>query len=93
MPHQLLRGDHLAEAVVVRHLAHDGDVEVAIDVPEGRIGVFHPKQPVVVEIWARDNARMPGVVRELGPDWLLFDFNHPLASQPVTFEVLVIGVL
>lgn len=49
-------------------LAHDGDVEVAIDVPEGRIGVFHPKQPVVVEIWARDNARMPGVVRELAPE-------------------------
>jgi FKBP-type peptidyl-prolyl cis-trans isomerase SlpA len=24
-----------------------------------------------------------GVVRELGPDWLLFDFNHPLAGQPL----------
>jgi FKBP-type peptidyl-prolyl cis-trans isomerase SlpA len=34
-----------------------------------------------------------GVVRELGPDWLLFDFNHPLAGQPVTFEVHLIGVL
>jgi len=34
-----------------------------------------------------------GVVRELGDDWLLFDFNHPLASQPVTFEVQLIGVL
>jgi FKBP-type peptidyl-prolyl cis-trans isomerase SlpA len=34
-----------------------------------------------------------GVVRELGPDWLLFDFNHPLAGQPVTFEVQLIGVL
>ena len=34
-----------------------------------------------------------GVVRELGADWLLFDFNHPLAGQPVTFEVHVIGVL
>jgi len=34
-----------------------------------------------------------GVVRELGSDWLLFDFNHPLAGQPVTFEVHVIGVL
>ncbi len=22
-----------------------------------------------------------GVVREVGPDWLLFDFNHPLAGQ------------
>ncbi len=34
-----------------------------------------------------------GVVREVGDDWLLFDFNHPLAGQPVTFEVRVIGVL
>ncbi|MDO9313989.1 MAG: FKBP-type peptidyl-prolyl cis-trans isomerase [Burkholderiaceae bacterium] len=34
-----------------------------------------------------------GVVREVGSGWVLFDFNHPLASQPVTFEVHVIGVL
>ena len=42
-----------------------------------------------------------GSVRELGgdedgdgqPDRLLLDFNHPLAGQPVTFEVQVIGVI
>jgi FKBP-type peptidyl-prolyl cis-trans isomerase SlpA len=34
-----------------------------------------------------------GLVREIGPDWLLFDFNHPLAGQPVRFEVQVLGVL
>lgn len=34
-----------------------------------------------------------GVVREAGADWLLFDFNHPLAGQPVRFDVHVIGVL
>lgn len=34
-----------------------------------------------------------GMVREVGDDWLLFDFNHPLAGQPVTFEVHVIEVL
>ena len=34
-----------------------------------------------------------GVVREVGADWLLFDFNHPLAGQPVRFEVRVVGVL
>ena len=34
-----------------------------------------------------------GVVREVGDESLLFDFNHPLAGQPVTFEVHVIGVL
>jgi len=42
-----------------------------------------------------------GAVRQLGedadgdgqPDAVLFDFNHPLAGQPVTFEVRLIGVL
>ena len=34
-----------------------------------------------------------GVLREVGEDWFLFDFNHPLASQSVSFEVHVIGVL
>ena len=34
-----------------------------------------------------------GLVREAGDDWLLFDFNHPLAGQPVRFEVHVLGVL
>jgi FKBP-type peptidyl-prolyl cis-trans isomerase SlpA len=34
-----------------------------------------------------------GVVREVGADWLLFDFNHPLAGQPVRFEVQVLGVM
>lgn len=38
-----------------------------------------------------------GAVRDLrqGPGGaaVLFDFNHPLAGQPVTFEVHVIGIL
>ncbi|HET9644425.1 MAG TPA: FKBP-type peptidyl-prolyl cis-trans isomerase [Burkholderiaceae bacterium] len=34
-----------------------------------------------------------GVVRERGDGWLLFDFNHPLAGEPVCFEVKLIGVL
>jgi len=34
-----------------------------------------------------------GVVRDVGADWLLFDFNHPLAGQPVRFEVQVLGIL
>ena len=34
-----------------------------------------------------------GVVRELGEGWLLFDFNHPLAGQPVSFEVRLLGVM
>jgi FKBP-type peptidyl-prolyl cis-trans isomerase SlpA len=38
-------------------------------------------------------ASYAGVVREAGDGWLLFDFNHPLAGQPVTFEIHLIGVL
>ncbi len=34
-----------------------------------------------------------GAVREVQADKVLFDFNHPLAGQAVTFEVKVIGVL
>jgi FKBP-type peptidyl-prolyl cis-trans isomerase SlpA len=36
-----------------------------------------------------------GVVREVADDGqvLVFDFNHPLAGRPVTFEVQLIGVL
>jgi FKBP-type peptidyl-prolyl cis-trans isomerase SlpA len=34
-----------------------------------------------------------GVVRDTAEDWLLFDFNHPLAGQPVRFDVHVVGVL
>ena len=34
-----------------------------------------------------------GAVRELREDAVLFDFNHPLAGQPVTFEAHVIGIL
>lgn len=34
-----------------------------------------------------------GVVVALRDNAVLFDFNHPLAGQPVTFEVQLIGVL
>ena len=34
-----------------------------------------------------------GLVREKGDDWVLIDFNHPLAGQAVRFEVQVLGVL
>ena len=41
-----------------------------------------------------DKGRFAGVVLQIRPDGgILFDFNHPLAGQPVTFEVQVIGIL
>ncbi|HEX6017062.1 MAG TPA: FKBP-type peptidyl-prolyl cis-trans isomerase [Burkholderiaceae bacterium] len=48
----------------------------------------------VVQFARRDGEPgFAGVVRECADDWLLFDFNHPLAGQRVTFEVQVIEVL
>jgi FKBP-type peptidyl-prolyl cis-trans isomerase SlpA len=38
-------------------------------------------------------ASYAGVVREVADDWLLFDFNHPLAGQALRFDVHLIGVL
>lgn len=34
-----------------------------------------------------------GVVREVGAEAVLFDFNHPLAGEAVTFEAQLIGIL
>ena len=34
-----------------------------------------------------------GTVAELGEHAILFDFNHPLAGQAITFEVQVISIL
>ncbi|NDY91516.1 FKBP-type peptidyl-prolyl cis-trans isomerase [Ideonella livida] len=48
----------------------------------------------VVDFPTPDNTgRFAGVVRAVGEGWLEFDFNHPLAGQPVSFEVQIIGVL
>ncbi|MGZ5132502.1 MAG: FKBP-type peptidyl-prolyl cis-trans isomerase [Caldimonas sp.] len=38
-------------------------------------------------------ASFAGVVREVEGDAFVFDFNHPLAGRPVTFEVQLIGIL
>jgi len=38
-------------------------------------------------------ASFAGVVREIAGDALIFDFNHPLAGRPLTFDVKLIGIL
>ncbi len=41
-----------------------------------------------------DKGQFAGVVLQVAEGrGVLFDFNHPLAGQPVTFEVQVIGIL
>lgn len=47
----------------------------------------------LVEFAAPGGGRFAGVLREIDADGALFDFNHPLAGQPVKFEVKVIGIM
>ncbi len=47
----------------------------------------------LVDFAAPGGGRFAGVLRELGEDAATFDFNHPLAGQPLQFEVQLISVL
>lgn len=47
----------------------------------------------LVDFAAPGGGRFAGVLREMGGQDALFDFNHPLAGQHVKFEVRIIGVL
>ena len=76
------RNPDLVQRVRLSLLHEFGDRDASYDVGD------------VVQFPTPDGAgSYAGVVREVGDGWLLFDFNHPLAGRPVTFEVRVIGVL
>lgn len=47
----------------------------------------------LVDFAAPGGGRFAGVLLEMGDEDALFDFNHPLAGQPVKFEVQIIGIL
>ncbi|OON60924.1 peptidylprolyl isomerase [Massilia sp. KIM] len=47
----------------------------------------------VVEFNAPSGGRFAGVLLELRETSAVFDFNHPLAGQPLQFEVQLISVL
>lgn len=47
----------------------------------------------LVEFNAPSGGRFAGVLRSIDEDGAVFDFNHPLAGQPVKFEVKIIGIL
>lgn len=47
----------------------------------------------LVDFAAPGGGRFAGVLRELGDDAAIFDFNHPLAGQSLRFEVKLISVL
>ena len=47
----------------------------------------------LVDFAAPGGGRFAGILRELREDGAIFDFNHPLAGQPLKFEVNLISVL
>lgn len=47
----------------------------------------------LIEFNAPSGGRYAGVLKEVGETSALFDFNHPLAGQALTFEVNIIGIL
>lgn len=47
----------------------------------------------LVEFNAPSGGRFAGVLRSVDAEGAVFDFNHPLAGQPVVFEVKIIGIL
>ncbi|MBP7623375.1 MAG: efflux RND transporter periplasmic adaptor subunit, partial [Xanthomonadales bacterium] len=51
----------------VAALAHEGELEVAIDVPESRVGEFKPGRVVIAEMWAASGKRYPATIREVSP--------------------------
>lgn len=61
----------------------DANVEAA--------GEFQPGDPI--ELPLADGRRMGGVLKAITDQYVLLDFNHPLAGQRVRFEVRILGVL
>jgi FKBP-type peptidyl-prolyl cis-trans isomerase SlpA len=46
-----------------------------------------------VEFAAPSGGRFAGVLKSMGTESAVFDFNHPLAGQELIFEVRIIGIL
>jgi FKBP-type peptidyl-prolyl cis-trans isomerase SlpA len=47
----------------------------------------------LLDFAAPNGSRYAGVVKAVDDTGALLDFNHPLAGQPVRFEVRIVGVL
>src|SRR5690606_18935979 len=60
-------GQVVAAGQTVFTLAADGGREVAIDLPEDRVGQFKVGDAAEVELWSRPGQRLPARIRELAP--------------------------
>jgi len=60
-------GQVVAAGQPIMALAHSGEFEVAIDVPESRVSEFKPGRVVIAEMWAASGKRYPATIREVSP--------------------------
>lgn len=60
-------GQVVAAGQPIVSLAHEGELEVAIDVPESRVGEFTTGRVVIAELWAASGKRYPARIREVSP--------------------------
>ena len=58
-------GQVVAAGQPILKLAHAGEREVVVNVPEGQLSRFKVGQPVMVSLWAEPSAPFPGKVREI----------------------------
>jgi FKBP-type peptidyl-prolyl cis-trans isomerase SlpA len=59
------------------------------DLPAGASPELHG----MIEFSSPRGDRFTGMVREIGDEGVLVDFNHPLAGKSIRFEVEIIGIL
>src|SRR3546814_19184036 len=57
----------------------------------GADAAFEPGD--LVEFTAPNGARYSGVLKQIDPEWALFDFNHPLAGTTSRVDVHILVVL
>lgn len=49
-------------------------------------------EPGMMIAFAAAGGEVPGVVRSVGPETVLVDFNHPLAGRDLVFDVTILKV-
>lgn len=61
-------GQVVAAGTPVVTLAHAGELEVGINVPESRYADFIKGRPLIIELWSGSDQRYAGTVREVSPE-------------------------
>ena len=51
-----------------------------------------PVEGLVVSFADAAGGEMPGVIKQVGQDEVVIDFNHPLAGRTITFDVHILDV-